>query len=188
MEHPRSARRRKLVLASMGVAAAAVGAGFLASGRSASGGRGLRFGSLADARSELERLRQARTLASTTAWNWAQTLTHCAQSIEYSMTGFPQLKPALFQHTIGAAAISVFAWRGRMTHDLSEPIPGAPALAAMAAAAPALERLEASIRAFVQWPGPLRPHFAYGALTRAQYEQAHALHLANHLSAFRIEA
>ena len=188
MEHGRSARRRKLVLVSIGVGAAAVGAGFLATGRSANGDRGLRFGSLADARSELERLRQARTLASTTAWSWAQTLTHCAQSIEYSMTGFPQMKAALFQHTVGTAAISVFAWRGRMTHDLSEPIPGAPALDATATAGPALERLEASMHAFLGWTGPLRPHFAYGALTRPQYEQAHALHLANHLSAFRIEA
>jgi hypothetical protein len=188
MQHPLSARRRKLVLASIGVAAAAIGAGFVAGGRSADGDRALRFGSLADAREELERLRQAKTLASATAWSWAQTLTHCAQSIEYSMSGFPQMKPALFQHTLGAAAISVFAWRGRMTHDLAEPIPGAPALDRAATAGPAIERLEASMRNFLQWPGPLRPHFAYGALTRPEYEKAHALHLANHLSAFRIEA
>jgi hypothetical protein len=188
VQYPRSARRRKLILVSMGAAAAAIGAGFLATGRSADGDRGLSFASLADARGELERLRQARTLASTTAWSWAQTLIHCAQSIEYSMSGFPQMKPALFQHTIGATAISVFTWRGRMTHDLSEPIPGAPALDAAAAAGPASERLAASMDAFLHWPGPLRPHFAYGALSRAQYEQAHALHLANHLSAFRIEA
>jgi len=188
MEHPGSARRRKLVLVSIGAAAAAIGAALVATGRSADEDRALRFASLADARSELERLRQARTLASTTAWSWAQTLTHCAQSIEYSMIGFPQMKPALFQHTIGSAAISVFAWRGRMTHDLTEPIPGAPALDATVAAGPASERLEASMHAFLHWPGPLRPHFAYGALTRPQYEQAHALHLANHLSAFRVEA
>jgi hypothetical protein len=75
-----------------------------------------------------------------------------------------------------------------MTHDLGEPIPGAPALDAAAAASPAMERLEASMRDFLRWTGPLRPHFAYGALTKPEYERAHALHLANHLSAFRIEA
>ena len=110
MEHPRSARRRKLVLVSIGVGAAAVGAGFLATGRSANGDRGLRFGSLADAGSELERLRQARTLASTTAWSWAQTLIHCAQSIEYSMSGFPQMKPALFDVTaVPASALETLS-------------------------------------------------------------------------------
>jgi len=171
----------------MAVGAAAIGAGF-AAGRGSGADRGLRFGSLADARDELERLGQAPALASMTAWSWAQTMTHCAQSIEYSMSGFPQMKPALFQHTIGSAAISVFAWRGRMTHDLAEPIPGAPSLEAETAAGPALARLHASMRAFLSWAGPLQPHFAYGALAKPEYERAHALHLANHFSAFGIPA
>jgi len=169
----------------MGVGAAAIGAGLAASRSSAGTDRGLRFASLADARDELTWLAQATSLTSTAAWNWAQTLTHCAQSIEYSMSGFPQMKSVLFQSTVGAAATSVFAWRGRMTHDLGEPIPGAPPLVASAPAAAAIERLLASMQAFAQWPGPLRPHFAYGDLAKPDYERAHAMHLANHLSAFR---
>ena len=39
---------------------------------------------------------------------------------------------------------------------------------------------------FAAHTGPLQPHFAYGALDKAQYEQAHAMHLANHLSAFDV--
>jgi hypothetical protein len=188
MPQPASRRRRKLLLVSMGVGAAAIGAGFAAGRGSASADRGLRFASLGDARDELMRLAQARTLLSDTAWNWAQTVSHCAQSIEYSMSGFPEMKPALFQRTIGTAAISVFAWRGRMTHELGEPIPGAPALDAAAPAARAVERLLASMQAFTQWPGRLRPHFAYGDLAKPEYERAHAMHLANHLSAFRADA
>ena len=187
-QRPVSPGRRKLVIVSIGVAGAAIGAGLVARRAGAGDDRALRFASLDDARDELDRLARAPRLASATSWGWARTVTHCAQSIEYSMSGFPQAKSALFQRTVGTAAIQVFAWRGRMTHDLAEPIPGAPALDEKAAPGPALERLRASMRAFVQWPGPLRPHFAYGELAKAEYERAHAMHRANHFSAFRAEA
>jgi len=50
----------------------------------------LQFSSLAVAvaEDELARLGQAQALASDAAWNWAQTLTHCAHSIEYAMASF----------------------------------------------------------------------------------------------------
>lgn len=161
-----------------------------APGLSACGGptdtdRQLSFGSLAAAEEELSRLLQAKELASAAAFTWAQTLAHCAQSIEFSMAGFPQPKSAFFQHTVGAAAISVFSWRGRMTHDLAEPIPGAPVLEAQADPTAAADRLRRAAAAFRTWSGPLKPHFAYGELDKATYEQAHAMHLANHFSAFR---
>ena len=126
-------------------------------------------------------------LAPATAWSWSQTLEHCAQSIEFSLQGFPAPKSALFQNTLGAAAFNVFALRGRMSHNLAEPIPGAPALdASTPDASAALARLRKAVQDFAAHAGPLQPHFAYGALSRAQYEQAHAMHLANHLSAFDV--
>jgi hypothetical protein len=149
--------------------------------------RQLVFATLAQALQEAVRLTaaSARPLEPATAWSWSQTLEHCAQSIEFSLQGFPQPKSAWFQHTAGAAAFSVFAWRSRMTHNLAEPIPGAPALpAAVPDASAALARLQRAARDFAAHAGPLQPHFAYGALGRAQYEQAHAMHLANHFSAF----
>jgi hypothetical protein len=185
MKRPDAGDRRKFVIVAAGVGATAAAAGFSACQGEATGDRGLHFASLAAAREELDRLALAPTLSSGSAWSWAQTLIHCAQSIEYSMSGFPQMKPELFQRTLGSVAISVFSWRGRMTHDLAEPIPGAPGLDAQAPPGPALERLRAAMQAFLQWSGPLRPHFAYGALARPQYELAHAMHLANHLSAYR---
>ena len=144
----------------------------------------LQFSSLADAEQALERLARGAVTAGDDGWNWAQTLIHCAQSIEYSMAGFPHPKSRLFQRTLGAAAFAVFRRRGRMNHGLTEPIPGAPALDAGADHDQALARLRGAIRAFREWAGPLQPHFAYGALDHGQYELAHAMHLANHLSAF----
>jgi hypothetical protein len=147
--------------------------------------RQLSFLTLASAEEELSRLEAAKQLSSSATWTWAQTLEHCAQSIEYSMAGFPESKSRLFQSTVGTAALSVFSWRGRMTHDLAEPIPGAPPLAVGTDAQAALIRLRASMANFRSWSKPLQPHFAYGALDKKGYERAHAMHLANHLSQFR---
>ena len=175
-------------LAALGVAAAA-GAGYLL--HQPGNDRQLVFGTLADAMREVDRLAGASASASVsalspaTAWNWSQTLEHCAQSIEFSLQGFPAPKSALFQNTLGSAAFGVFALRGRMSHNLAEPIPGAPVLdAATADAMVALVRLRKAVQDFAAHVGLLHPHFAYGALSKAQYEQAHAMHLANHLSAF----
>lgn len=146
--------------------------------------RQLRFTTLAQAEAELARLATASPRIGKAAWSWAQTLVHCAQSIEFSMTGYPEARSRVFQATVGQAAFTVFAWRGRMTHDLAEPIPGAPPLAGEADEALALERLRRSISDFRAWRGPFRPHFAYGDLDAAGYELAHAMHIANHLSFF----
>jgi hypothetical protein len=178
-------RRRFVVISSGGFGATLLAGGLAGCNGEAMNDRRLQFPSLAAAGEELARLAQAKELVSSVAWGWAQTLVHCAQSIEYSMSGFPESKSSLFQHTVGSAAIGVFSWRGRMTHDRSEPIPGAPAIDAKADPARALERLRASMLEFTGWTQPLKPHFAYGELSKQEYELAHAMHLANHLSAFR---
>lgn len=144
--------------------------------------RKLQFGSLSAALLEAERLVQVASAETGSTWTLAQTLTHCAQSIEYSMSGFPQMKSALFQNTAGAAAFSLFAWRGRMSHDLAEPIPGAPSLQDKTDPGVALARLRRSIDDFASAPEPLQPHFAFGQLSKTDYERAHAMHLANHFS------
>jgi hypothetical protein len=183
MQHDSS--RRTFIVSTTGAAAA----GLLAAGTSGCMeapmmDRRLEFTSLDDALRELDRLAKAAVLKPGTVWTWPQTLIHCAQSIEYSMTGFPQEKSPIFQRTLGAVAFGVFSWRGRMTHDLAEPIPGAPSLDAGVAEAPAMARLQNAIQDFGRSKEPLRPHFAYGALSKSEYERAHAMHLANHLSAF----
>ena len=61
-------------------------------------------------------------------WSSIQVLEHLAQSVEYSMSGYPQHKSEIFRSTIGPMAFAVFSSKGRMHHHLEEPIPGAPAL------------------------------------------------------------
>ena len=118
-------------------------------------------------------------------WPLPQVLHHLAQSIEYSLAGFPQPKSALFQHTVGAAAWALFDARGAMSHPLDQPIPGAPALPVDAALAGGVQRLLTAIDAFSMHTGALQPHFAYGALDKPAYTRAHLMHLANHWQAFQ---
>jgi hypothetical protein len=178
-------RKRRLVL----LAGAATGCAALTGCSSADAkDRQLVFGTLADALRELERLTNAVALSPAANWTWSKTLLHCAQSIDYSMSGYPEMKPALFQHTAGSLAFRYFKSRGRMSHNLLEAIPGGATLDANAATALAVAGLRTSIDNFQKFTGPLQPHFAYGDLTKAEYEKAHAMHIANHLSAFDLAA
>ena len=136
------------------------------------------FPTIAAAQSALDAVLKAphRTSA---GWPLPQVLEHAAQSIEYSLHGFPELKPAWFQHTAGAAAFAAFDAFGKMRHSLTEPIPGAPALSA-SMMEPAVARLKQVFTAFESHRGRLYPHFAYGVLSNAEYARAHLMHLANH--------
>ncbi|WP_267896242.1 MULTISPECIES: DUF1569 domain-containing protein [Streptomyces] len=67
-------------------------------------------------------------LAPGSTWNLSQTVQHCAQTVRYSVTGYPVLKPALFRVTAGSLARRVFLRRGAMKHPLGAEIDGAPPL------------------------------------------------------------
>lgn len=123
---------------------------------------------------------KASPARSTGAWDLAHVLHHAAQSVEFSMQGFPALKPAWFRSTVGPLASTVFSARGRMNHDLAEPIPGAPDIAQGQPLPAAVDRAIAALQAFDQYTGALSPHFAYGALDKADYTRAHLMHFANH--------
>jgi hypothetical protein len=160
------------------VGAAAVGAGaFVATGHR-------RFQTLDDARRAVAPL-AALPLRTTGAWNVAQVLNHAAQSVEFSLDGFPESKPALFQATVGHLAFALFDARGAMHHALDQPIPGAPALSRDAPLPAAAQRLLDAFDRFERHTGALQAHFAYGALDKPAYTRAHLMHLADHWAEFR---
>lgn len=139
---------------------------------------------LAGAQQVLQQM-AGKALVSNKGWTPAEVFNHCAQSVDYSMDGYPELKPAWFRHSLGPAVFDVFAARGGMRHPLDEAIPGAPALTEPAQLSAALERLQTAMQRFADFNGPLQPHFAYGDLDHAEYALAHVLHLYNHLGLIR---
>lgn len=137
------------------------------------------FATLTDARKAVDALASGAWRA-TGSFDLPQTLHHAAQSVEFSLRGFPEMKSSVFRATVGSAAFAVFNARGAMSHSLAEPIPGAPALAPGQALDVAIARLQIALSDFEAHNGPLAPHFAYGALDKPQYTRAHLMHLANH--------
>ena len=128
----------------------------------------------------LDQLQTAPGIKTSGAWPLSAIFEHLAQSIEMSMDGFPAPKSELFQRTLGTAAFAVFKWRGKMSHSLTEPIPGAPDLMPAPTWQPAALRLRTAITRFETHKAVLKPHFAYGQLSKADYTLAHAMHIANH--------
>ncbi len=118
------------------------------------------------------------TLSATGSWESARIFDHLAQGVEFSLTGYPELKPALFRSTVGPLAFSVFAAKGSMSHGLDEEIPGE--VLRNVDAQIALDRLKSALRSFDEHQGTLAPHFAYGALSKTDYAAAHAMHVNNH--------
>lgn len=114
-------------------------------------------------------------------WNLYQIFIHCAQSVEYSMSGYPEHKSDLFKSTLGKTAFSLFSAKRKMTHALNEAIPGAPNFPRAENISAAFERFKQSLIDFKHYEGILAPHFAYGQLSKLQYEAAHVMHFNNHL-------
>jgi hypothetical protein len=127
-----------------------------------------------------------RAISHSGSWNPATVFIHCAQSIEYSMTGYPVHKSDVFKNTVGSLAFSAFALKGAMAHSLDQPIPGAPAINSDQDLQQALATLKKSLIDFQQYNGDLEPHFAYGALTKPEYEAAHVMHIYNHFEEFKV--
>ncbi len=123
----------------------------------------------------------ASTLAPSGAWEAARIFDHLAQGVEFSMVGYPVLKPRIFRSTLGALAFHVFQWRGRMSHGLDQDIPGEIIAPANADPEQARQRLLSALDRFDAFDHTLCPHFAYGNLTKAQYARAHVFHIENHL-------
>jgi uncharacterized protein DUF1569 len=132
---------------------------------------------------EIAALEQAPP-ATPRGWSVFKALSHCAQSIECSMHGYPRLKPAILRKTVGKIVARRFLARGRMSHDCTAPLPGAPDIADEGPAADGIARLRAAIDAFRRFDGELQPHLVFDRLDKTDYERIHALHVADHLATF----
>lgn len=110
-------------------------------------------------------------------------LSHCAESIECSLTGYPKLKPAFVRATIGRLVKRRFLSTRAMKHDTHAGLPGLPPISGDVPVPTGLARLERAIEAFRRHTGALMPHPVFGACSKAEYEQLHAMHVADHLRA-----
>ncbi|MEE9375713.1 MAG: DUF1569 domain-containing protein [Rhizobiaceae bacterium] len=121
------------------------------------------------------------SIENSSAWEISRVFGHLSQGIEFSMTGYPEPKAEIFQKTVGKLAFNVFQARGKMNHDLGEPIPGEVITKQLIKPSDALNELKQSLLSFRDFDGALKPHFAYGSLNKGEYSAAHVMHINNHL-------
>ena len=79
-----------------------------------------------------------------------------------------------------------FLRKGAMKHGLMAAIPGAPPLIPGVSWPEASDRLTRAIEMFQNHKGPTADHFAYGPVSKQDYETLHAMHFADHLKEFKI--
>ncbi|WP_429945428.1 DUF1569 domain-containing protein [Leptospira stimsonii] len=144
--------------------------------------QGLAFDSLSEALKYLNTLENSNSIFGYNGWDAGKVMLHCAQSIEYSIQGYPENKSPLFQNTIGKLVFLKFSLSKKMSHDLEAPIPGATEIQSNTEWKKSLGVLRNTILNFQSYGGELKPHFAYGSLSKEEYDQAHAMHIANHFS------
>jgi hypothetical protein len=142
----------------------------------------LTFSSLNDALRRIEEFSKHGLEPKSGHWSLYKTLNHGAQSIEFSLQGYPAHKSSLFKQTAGKLALHIFLAKGSMSHDISMPIPDAPNIESDGDAMQGFTRLETAVQSFWNHQGAFKEHFAYGKLTKEQYDKIQALHLANHLT------
>lgn len=144
----------------------------------------LKLVSLEQAGKELARLREAEDVFAPN-WSVSEICLHCAQTIDYSMTGYPVMKPPIIRNTIGKIAIRKFMRQGFMSHNLTAHVPGASKLDISVSSDEAIGTLMNTMDRFEHYNESLKPHLLFGSLTKAEYSKYFAMHIANHLDELR---
>jgi hypothetical protein len=118
-------------------------------------------------------------------WSPYKTFVHCAQTIDYSIKGYPKNKPVIIQKTIGKLVLKKFLKQGFMKHSLTAPVPGAPDIGEDGSSNDGLNILIKSIDQFEKYNGSLSKHLIFGEMTKEEYSMYFAMHIYNHLEEFR---
>ena len=142
----------------------------------------IKLTSLLEAKKAISNLNE-NTLQS--EWSSYEIFVHCAKTIDYSMIGYPSLKPAIVRNTVGKLVIRKFLRQGNMKHNLYADVPGSPVIEDIGSFDEGLKILMASIEKFSLYTGELQPHLLFGKLTKEQYDKYFAIHIADHLSVFK---
>lgn len=176
---PTTMTRKSFLRLTAGVAfAASVGALTTGCGER---GRNLKFSTLDQVLAELALIEANQPIALQQPWSLYKILNHTAQSMEYSLTGYPEMDPASRQ-TLAKIVFNYFKKQGFMNHTLDAVVPGAPEIPDDGPVEEGFLRLRNAISDFQNFTGELHPHFSYGELTREEWEIAHSMHCADHFS------
>ncbi len=116
-------------------------------------------------------------------WDGYQHVMHCANSIQYSTTGYPTGKPYLLQETLGKTAFYLFKSSGALSHNTNAFTPGDEPIPKNGLQS-GIDNYRSQIIRFLDWDLPLCPHPFFGTLSKNNFIRFHAMHFANHFEQF----
>jgi len=142
--------------------------------------------SVDEAIARLRQIASAPNIETTGPWSLHQIMVHCRQSVEYSLDGYPKLRPALLRRTVGGWVGQRFLRRARLGHRTDATIPGAPEVERIGDGRRAVTGLIAALERFIAADSSAtKPHFIFGRLSKDEFERLHVLHIAEHLAEIR---
>lgn len=167
----------------------AVAASFAPLAGCANNGRKLKFSSINEALQETALIEvNLPNVQLQQPWSLYKVLTHMAQSMEYSMTGYPEMESSALMAAARVVFFNVFKPQGYMSHDLAAPVPGAPEIPDDGPLEEAFLRYRNACSDFQNFTGAVMPHFSYGDLSYEDWELAHAFHAADHYSSMTYDS
>lgn len=140
---------------------------------------------LGEAKTILNELKEKEHLHGTN-WNPYKIFAHCAKTIDYSMKGYPKMKPVIIRASIGKIAFSKFMNQGYMQHNLTADVPGSPEIHDNDNATEGIDMLLKAIDTFQHYGEKLKPHLLFGNLQKEEYDKYFAMHIADHLSELNV--
>lgn len=117
-------------------------------------------------------------------WSPYKTFVHCAQTIKYSMEGYPKTKPLIIQLTLGKIVFKSYLKQGYMKHNLSAPVPGSPFIEDSNDINRGIDILIDAIDLFQKFEGEFKRHLIFGGMTKEEYGTYFSMHIMDHLSEF----
>ncbi|EFU74787.1 DUF1569 domain-containing protein [Enterococcus italicus] len=145
------------------------------------------FASLDEALNILEQLKENESVC-TKNWSVYEICLHCAQTIDYSMTGYPEMKPKLIRQTIGKKVVKKFLTDKKMSHNLQAPVAGGAPIAHDGLPIDGIQALIDATHRFQAWDGELQEHGVFGELSKEEYATYFALHIADHFQEIKADS
>lgn len=91
------------------------------------------------------------------------------------------MKSPFIRYTIGKIAFRKFKRQGFMNHSLTAHVPGGDQLEVELSQQDSIQKLLDTIETFQKYTG-VKPHLLFGNLTKAEYDQYFAMHIADYFS------
>jgi hypothetical protein len=142
--------------------------------------RNLRFQTVEEVITELDRLQNSGIQTTTGLWSYFQIIKHLSDMLEFSMIGYPYLAPKIIRVLFGPIIKYFIFRRGAMSPGLPNPI--APSKREEGDVSFEIKLYRERLNKFLTFEGTFGEHPAFGKMIKSDWIKLHSVHAAHHLS------